>query len=126
MALILCTGTDLILMETRRMLLEKFGHQVITAANELAITAACQRHSFDVAVIGQGASPCAKKHVSALIRASCPTTKVLELYTASSHKVLETADSWLEVPADSPEILPRRVTELAKPSSKAMRTLRAS
>lgn len=126
MALVLCTGTDHVLMETRRMLLEKFGHQVITAANEREIRAACKFHSFDVAVIGQGASPSAKKRILMLIRAVCPVASVLELYTVFSNRVLETADAWLEVPADGPETLPRRVSELAKASSNATRSSRAS
>lgn len=113
MALVLCTDTDPVLMETRRLLLEKFGHHVITAGNETEVKVACCRHIFDVAVIGQGASAPAKKCILRLIRASCPAIKVLELYTASGSKALHSADSWLQVPADLPETLPTRVTQLA-------------
>ncbi|PYP90618.1 MAG: hypothetical protein DMG65_10930 [Candidatus Angelobacter sp. Gp1-AA117] len=113
MALVLCTGADPALMETRRMLLEKSGHRVITATDEAALKAACQQNAFNVAVIGQVLPISVKKRLLVLIRAHCPAAKVLELYAPSTGRILKDADSWLEVPADVPETLPQEVTALA-------------
>jgi hypothetical protein len=44
---------------------------------------------------------------------SCYDAKLLELYTISSGKILEDADSWLEVLADVPQELATRVQTLA-------------
>ena len=113
MALVLCTGIDAVLITTRQLILEQAGHQVVTATHEFAITAACQEHKFDVAVIGQAVSARAKQRILALIRKHCGSAKILELYRFNTGKILEDADSWLEVPADVPQELAARVTTLA-------------
>lgn len=114
MALVLCTGTDPVLMRTRELLLERVGHTVIKAMNDKELVEACERHKFDVAVIGQTLSADVKKRAAALVRECCPGAKLLELYSISRGRVLDDADSWLEVPADVPQDLAERVTTLAK------------
>lgn len=113
MALVLCSGIDPALMETRKLILEHAGHKVVTAMDESSVTAACQEHRFEVAVIDQAGSSGAKRQIMQMIRKQCPSAKVLELYRYSMGKVLEDADSWLEVPADVPQELAERVTSLA-------------
>jgi hypothetical protein len=113
MALVLCTGVDEMLLETRRLILESAGHQVIPATDEKALLAACKKHSFDVAVIGRAISAKMKRRVGLLIREHCPGTKILELYAPYEGKVVQDADSWLLVPVDAPSILADRVDELA-------------
>jgi CheY-like chemotaxis protein len=113
MALVLCTGVNPALVRTRQMLLEQAGHSVVPALDETTLIAACQNNQFDVAVIGQTISPRSKRRVMQLVRHHCPSTKVLELYASTTGKILEDADSWLEVPADVPEELVQRVEALA-------------
>jgi uncharacterized OsmC-like protein len=113
MALVLCTGVDFALITTRRLILQKAGHKVITAGDESAVASVCQQHAFDVAVICQGDSTRTKRKLAAQIRKYCPAARILELYRANAGKVLESADCWLEVPAAVPQDLADRVTALA-------------
>lgn len=113
MALVLCTGVDAALEKTRQLLLEKAGHVVVGVLDERSLLAACRRHSFQVAVIGQGASPRAKLRILNLIRKNCPSAKVLELYQPHTGRNLQGADSWLEVPAEDPQRLAESVAALA-------------
>ena len=114
MSLVLCTGVDPVLMETRKLILERAGHTVITAMGERELAAACENHRFNVAVIGQVITLKMKKVLAALIRKQCPSAKILELYPLYQGKVLEDADAWLEVPIDIPNDLAQRVNELAR------------
>lgn len=113
MALILCTGTDHALMETRKLILEQAGHKVVTASDEQQLASECRRHSFDVAVIGQMATPDTKQFLMKMVRHYCPSVKVLELFQTYGGKALKDADSWLEVPLQAPSELAERVNELA-------------
>ena len=117
MALVLCTGIDPGLIETRKLILKQAGHTVVTATDPQEIEVACQQNLFDVAVIGQTASANVKKAIASLIRHQCPSAKILELYPPYLGKALEDADSWLEVPADIPVQLARSVSELARRSA---------
>lgn len=116
MALVLCTGADPEVMKVRKDFLIRAGHRVVTAMNEKELSEACQKHQFDVVVIGQTLSKLMKQHVADLIRHHCPDVKVLELYPITIGRALEDADSWIEAPADVPQELADRVTELAKAS----------
>ena len=113
-ALVLCTGVDPVLLETRKLILQHAGHKVITTRSEPELTAACEKHTFDVAVIGQTITPRMKKVISTLVRQHCPSAKILELYSPHLGKALDDADSWLEVPAAIPRDLAEKVDELAK------------
>jgi hypothetical protein len=116
LALVLCTGADPALMRTRQLLLERVGHTVVNAMNDKELAEVCERHKFDVAVIGQALSPNAKKRVAALIRERCDGVKLLELYSVPRGRALDDADSWLEVPAEVPQDLAELVTILGKAS----------
>jgi hypothetical protein len=113
MALVLCTGVDPSVVRTRQFILERAGHVVVPALDETSLIAACQQNKFEVAVVGQTASPKIKRHIASLIRECCHDAKLLELYTISSGKILDDADSWLEVLADVPQELAARVGALA-------------
>lgn len=113
MALVLCTGVDQSVVRTRQLILERAGHIVVPALNETALVSACKQNSFEVAVVGQTPSAQTKRRIAQFIRECCPGAKLLELYTVSSGKVLEDADSWLEVLADVPQELAERVQALA-------------
>jgi hypothetical protein len=114
MALVLCTGIDKALLDSRRLILEHAGHIVVSATDEQTLTNACQKHSFDVAVIGQTVSANMKHRIASLVKQHCPDAKILELYPLYAGKTLKDADSWLAVPADVPKELADRVNELAK------------
>ena len=114
MALVLCTGIDPVLMQTRKLILEKAGHTVFSTTNERELSAACNEHDFDVAVIGQAVTTRMKKVLGNLIREKCPSIQILELYLPHEGKVLEDADSWLQAPLVVPPDLAERVNELAE------------
>lgn len=118
MALVLCTGADEVVVQTRKLVLERAGHSVVTAMSEPAVISACQERIFDVAVIGQSVSPEDKEQILMLVRQHCPSAKVLELYGFT--KELESADDWLSVPSD-PQELAERVAALAmrRPAARA-------
>ena len=118
MALVLCTGVDSVLLKTRQLILQQAGHEVVTATDERTVKTACTQRRFEVAVIGQAASAKGKRQIMALIRERCPSARVLELYRISTGRILEEADSWLEVPADVPQELAERVTALAASNAK--------
>jgi hypothetical protein len=101
-AQVLCTGVNPALLTTRKFILERAAHTAVTATNEQELTAACEAHQFDVAVIGQGVSPAEKRRIASLVRDRCPGTKVLELYSPHTGKMLADADEWLVVPMDVP------------------------
>jgi hypothetical protein len=113
MALVLCTGINPVLIQTRKLILEHAGHTVIPCTDELELVAACEEHAFDVAVIGQAVSRKVKRHIVLLIRQSCPSAKILELYLVYEGRAVDDADSWMETPPEVPGELAVRVSELA-------------
>ena len=119
MALVLCTGIDRQLMQTRAMLLERAGHKVIAVMGERELIEACARNKFDVAVVGHSVPPFEKPRVLRLIRQHCPDTKVLELFVQSQGSKLPDADDWLEGPMPHPNDLIDRVAMLAAKAADA-------
>lgn len=113
MALVLCTGFNKTVLESRKLILENAGHTVVTVTDETALVSVCRKQSFDVAVVGQTLSPNMKRHVATLIKTNCPDVQILELYSSHVGKMLDDADSSLVVPADVPKELAERVGELA-------------
>jgi acyl carrier protein len=114
MALVVCTGVDEVLLNTRRIILESAGHKVITVTDERSLVEALKVHSFDVAVIGQAITARMKRRISALIREYCPPVKVLEIYDSQSGRILDDADASVMTLDDAPKDLADRVDELVK------------
>ncbi len=114
MALVLCTGVHQNLLKTRRLLLETAGHEVVTVTSETELLAACEKHSFEVAVVGQAIDSRTKRRLATLIRQHCRDVRILELYHAHLGRILDDADGWMLIPAEVPRELVDRVTELAK------------
>jgi CheY-like chemotaxis protein len=117
MAIVLCTGIDRHVMQTRAMLLERAGHKVIPAMGERELIEACARNKFDVVVVGHSVPPFEKARVLRLIRQHCPDAKVLELFVQSQGSKLPDADDWLEGPIPHPNDLIERVAMLAAKAS---------
>jgi hypothetical protein len=111
-ALVLCTGAYPPLLETRRLMIEQEGHVVLTAIYDREVVELCQRHTFDVVVIGQ-TSASLKRRAFMLVQEHCASAKVLELVVAGLGRELEAADAWLEVPVKDARELPQCVTDLA-------------
>jgi CheY-like chemotaxis protein len=117
-ALVLCTGIDPVLMETRRLILERAGHRVIFATSEKELQKACTEQGCDVAVIGQTLSANIKLRILRLLRQHCPSAAVLELHPQYADRALNDADGWLAMPTDHPRELADAVDSLVrKPSS---------
>ena len=114
MAMVLCTGWDQGLLDTRTLILKSAGHEVHQARTQGEVVSACEQHQFDVAVIGQTVSSRMKRVVVSIVKENCPAVKILELYQPHVGKAIEDADSWLEVPADIPSDLAERVGQLAR------------
>lgn len=117
-AQVLCTGVDRALLTTRKLLLQRGGHTVVTASNARELTDACARQEVDVVVIGQTVAPSEKRRIASLVRERCPGAKVLELYSPHLGKLVPDADEWLVVPTEVPPELAQRVTELARSKDK--------
>jgi CheY-like chemotaxis protein len=114
MALVLCIGIDPESLESRRLILERAGHRVISATGEHELEHACVAHKIDVVVVGHTLSAKAKERALTLIRENCPSSKALELYPQDGHKVLDQADAWLPSPADNPQDFAELVTSLTQ------------
>jgi DNA-binding NtrC family response regulator len=110
MAVVLCFSTDDVLAKTRRLILERAGHSVITAFTLREAEQACDAAKVDVAVIGQGVPRDERLRVGALVRSKCPAAKLLELYLPTAGKSLPDADDWLVVPAETPSELATKVS----------------
>ena len=119
MALVLCTGVDRAVMETRKLILEAAGHAVVVVMDEPSLLDACNKHQFDVVVIGQTLASKMKRHIAEIVKANCSGVKILELYQVHTDKVVKDADSWLLMPNDLPQEFATRVTELADQKRKA-------
>lgn len=113
MALVLCTGNDKALINTRKLLLESAGHKVITALTAKAAQDACERYAIDVVVIGQATRDQHKTTLFGLVRMLRPKAKVLELHDPFQKPGLPAADGWLAVPAVVPSDLAEHVASLA-------------
>jgi hypothetical protein len=113
MALVLCTGADKALLQTRKYILEAAGHVVVTVRDETTLLEVCKTHHFDVAVIGQSTAAKIKHRISALVREHCPEARILELYYPHTGPVVDDADASMVTPVDVPKDLADRVTELA-------------
>jgi CheY-like chemotaxis protein len=114
MALVLCTGSDPVVMKTRQLLLEQAGHTVIVASNDSQVEKACKSHPFDLAIIDQNVSPAVKQRFFLLLRKHCASTRILELNRPFNDRTLEKADAWLVMPSETPEELLELVTALAQ------------
>src|ERR1051325_3922345 len=113
MAMVLCTGWDQGLLVTRTLILQSAGHEVHQARTQNELVSACEKHQFDVVVIGQTVSLKIKRLISSLVKQHCSDVRILELYQPHVGKAVEDADSWLAVPADIPSELADEVARLA-------------
>jgi hypothetical protein len=113
MAVVLCTGANVNLVQTRVLILQQAGHTAVPALSAKEVQAACARQAFDVVVIGQAVAPTEKQRVAGLVREQCPGARILELYNSATGKALADADDWLDVPQNVPQNLADKVTALA-------------
>lgn len=114
MTMVLCVGTDDVLMATRKMLLERAGHSVIAVKESRALIAACRENPIKVAVLGQNMDRESKIQAFNLIRQQCPGVRILSLYRIDTGRFLPGADDWLEVPTSVPSDFAERVSKLAR------------
>ncbi len=119
MAQVLCFGSNKPLEQSRKMLLQRAGHDVVTVMQTDDIEAAFDGRAIDVAIIGQSIPPWQKRRIRDLVRRHCSTAKILELYPPFGARILEDADDWLEVPPKVPTELTERVSKLALKKSAA-------
>jgi hypothetical protein len=117
MAVVLCTGWNEGLLATRLLILQSAGHEVHQARTQSEVLSACEQYQFDVVVIGQTVTNRMKVLIVGLVREHCPGVKILELYQPHLGRIVTDADAWLEVPADVPNDLAERVSQLADPES---------
>jgi CheY-like chemotaxis protein len=113
MALVLCTGIDPALMATRQLILERAGHQVLSASTEKELEKACREHRFDVAVLGEMMPLKVKPRVFRLIREHCASAAILELYPHYGQQILPEADAALTMPTEHPQEFADAVNALA-------------
>ena len=114
MAVVLCTGVDPLLLETRKLILEQAGHTVFEATNAREALAICREQRVDIVLLCQTLLPEGKRAMVVAVRRHCPSAKILELYHSHQGKVLNDVDEWMEVPPGVPQDLAKRVEEVAK------------
>ena len=107
------------MLDTRKLLLERAGHHVVTVTNERSLVAACEIYHFDLVVIGQTITSGVKKVIASIVRGRCKSTKILELYSPNFAPAVKDADSWLRVPADIPSEFVDHVNRLVSRQSLA-------
>jgi len=96
-ALVLCTGSDETLMQTRKLILERAGHQVVLAKSLVAVEKACAENDFHVVVLGQALVAPEKRRIADLVRRVCRSAKILELHLPGlTFKAVPDADDWLQ------------------------------
>ncbi|MFL6438671.1 MAG: hypothetical protein ACJ71Q_13920 [Terriglobales bacterium] len=113
MANIIHVGTHEAVLLTRKVILEKAGHNVTLARDLRAVIAACDSGSFDVGIIGQALPPKEKLRVSDTLQSRCTGIKILELHDAIAPD-LETTDAHLRVAQTTPENLIDTVNRLSR------------
>lgn len=119
---ILCIGIDNAAMQTRLLILEQAGYQVIQARDVRRVKTACENISFAIAILGQSLNGNEKKRISDVVMACCKTAKILELHTGIAPE-LPGADAHLQVVAMAPEVLVETVdTLLQTPRKKIVRS----
>src|SRR4051812_49731497 len=80
MAVVLCVGTEDVLLTTRRMILERAGHKVLQAKTMAEIHAVLAKDKVDVAVIGQGLTPVERVQMSDVVRRGFPAGQLLGVF----------------------------------------------
>ena len=113
-ACILCAGASRMLLDIRKLLLERAGYHVVTVTNERALLAACGMYHLNLVVIGQSLTPRVKRLIASIVRDRCQSTKILELYSPHAGPAVDDADSWLKVPVDVPSDFIEHVNALVK------------
>jgi DNA-binding NtrC family response regulator len=113
-AVVLCTGVDSLLLETRKLILQRAGHTIFEARNPRDARAICKQQSIDIVILCQTLQPEGKKAMVQAVRQHCPAAKILELYHSHHGKALNNCDEWMEVPPGVPQDLARCVGQLAK------------
>jgi DNA-binding response OmpR family regulator len=111
--LVLCVGSDEVLMKTRKLILERAGHKVVLGISDSDIRQAAGQYTFDVAVLGQNLQDETKRTTFKFLRANYPNVKILELHVVHTRPILQSADDWLVVPVDVPHELEEHVSALA-------------
>lgn len=114
---ILCIGIDNAAMQTRLLILERAGHNVIQARDLRRVKTACETISFDIAILGQSLSRNEKKRVIDVVLAHCKTARILELHTGIAPE-FPGADAHLQASAIEPEVLVETVGTLLETTTK--------
>ncbi len=110
---ILCISANDAILQTRKLLLEKNGYQVIPALNFREVEEACRTGKFDLALIGQDIEAKPKKALGFKIRELCPKVSILEMCRYSPE--IEGAAFTV---SDSPEDLLAIISEVLSGSYK--------
>jgi len=118
MASVLCIGLDDAAMKTRKLILEKSGHEVTQARDLLQVKTLCEVHSFSVAVLGQSLNSSEKMRIADTVLKYCKTAKILELHIGVGQE-LPSADGHLQITASEPEGLLQAVNRLVRRAGKA-------
>lgn len=76
---ILCISTTEAILQTRKLLLQRNGYEVISARNFKEVEDACRQRNFDLALVGHDMEPKIKKAVGLKIRQYLPQAPILEM-----------------------------------------------
>ena len=76
---ILCIAATEPILQTRQLLLERNGYQVVPALNFRQVEEACREGNFDLAVVGQEIEAKIKKAIGIKMRELRPQAPILEM-----------------------------------------------
>jgi hypothetical protein len=76
---ILCISATEPIMQTRKLLLERNGYEVLPALNFKEVEEACKARKFDLALVGHDIEAKIKRALGIKIREFCPVTPILEM-----------------------------------------------
>ena len=113
---ILCISATDAILQTRKLLLERHGYEVVPALNFRDVEAACKDANFDLALVGHDLEARIKKALGAKIREHCSGVPILEMCRYSPE--IEGATFTV---SDSPAELIQAISDILErgPSAKA-------
>jgi len=114
---IICIANPDAVMETRRLILQRAGHEIHAVHNLKEMERACQTQQYDLAILADALPDMEKMRIADVIRKACPALRVLELHTGLVPTVSD-ADAQLQVSASRPEGLVEAVAAALKTSRK--------
>jgi len=111
LAQILHVGTNEAVMATRRVILERAGHEVTLAHDLREVIVACERNDFDLVILGQALPGKEKQRVVHTVLEHCKLVRFLEYHNGLAPD-MPSAHAHLHIASSTPQSLVECVEDL--------------